>query len=127
MTTREINFIGRNLVHPGFELVPDNPGMYKIKEGYNLPVTAYKMVPASKSVISIGHTKYRLDCVLPETSTFSCKDKFCKEIFSDCTPVINKETFVGKCFGSGCMDNDWEHPPKNVKNSVRTYEFDFLH
>lgn len=122
MTTREINFIGRNLVHPGLESVSDTAGMYKIKEGYNLPVTAYKMVPASGSFISIGHTKYNLDCVLPENSTFSCKDKFCKEIFSDCTPVINNETFVGKCFGSGCMDNDWEHSPKNVKKNVKTYE-----
>jgi len=114
MSKREIRFIDRILTHPELEhTTNDFVNYYKIKEGYQLPVTAYKMVPNGR----IGYKKYKVDCVLPENSVFWCDDTFCKEINSSAVPVIKGETYVGECFGKGCMNDNYK-----FENPTKTYE-----
>jgi len=127
MTTKgtEVKSIDRILTHSGLIHIPDSVSgytidgqqTYKVKEGYELPVTSYKMVPTR-----YGYTRYKLDCVLPEDSRFSCSDKFCKEIISFSKPVINSETQSGMCYGNRCVDNDWGENFKNVKIGYMKYE-----
>lgn len=106
MSTKNINFIDRVLEHQGLVMIPGDgnmPHQYMVKEGYKLPVTAYKLIPGR-----IGYTKNKLDCTLPQGSFFWCADKYCREIQTDVAPIIDREYKVGNCFGKGCMDQDLE-------------------
>lgn len=120
MTDRNIYFVKRELKHPGIESVRgDEKGMYRVKEGYNLPVTAHKMVKNQ-----FGYTHNKIDYFLPGNSLFWCKDMYCQEIQSMATPIMKEEYKLGDCFGTGCMDNDFETMKK--KDGVATFEMSII-
>ena len=86
-----------------YDYINPHTHIYTVKEGYSLPVTGYKMVPNR----FFGYSQYKVDCTLPENSTFMCNDRSCKHIISNDTPIINSEKYIGKCYGEDCVENDW--------------------
>lgn len=131
--TKKISYVDRTLSNPGldrktvtndnfnrFNYINPYTHTYTVKKGYALPVTAYKMIPSRIGLAHGGdtgcpdlvpdqiYTQYKLDCILPENSTFICNDHLCKEIISNDTPIIKNETRIGKCYGDGCINKDWE-------------------
>jgi len=108
MATEQITSIKKVTVlhHPGLMFFPDI-NMYKIKEGYNFPVTACTMMPNDMGDCE----EYKLECSLPENSTFYCRDDNCKQIVSSAKSQIHNKTYVGLgSNGNRDLDKSWEFP-----------------